>query len=110
LTRDNTERGILRERRPWELAPGERACEVGRPEGARAPAGFNRSGGEEGYGCHGGRKPLKRRFEAEKVSGGSARAEREKGNFLSIAVREESFERRSPGALGAERGSRGFRD
>jgi len=98
LTGDNTERGIEEERRLFGPGNEERACEVRNPEGARAPTGFNRSGGEKGYGCHGGRKPLKRRIEAEKVSVESAGAERWDGNVLPIAVREESFERGSPGA------------
>jgi hypothetical protein len=89
---------------------GERACEVQSPEGARAPTGSNPSGSEKGYGFHGGRKPLERRFEAEEVSKGSARAERFKGNVESIVMEEESFERGSPGAWGAERGFRGSGD
>jgi hypothetical protein len=53
---------------------------------------------------------LERRLEADEVSEGSARAERWDGNVSPIAVKEESFERGSPGALGAERGFQGFRD
>jgi hypothetical protein len=64
----------------------------------------------KGYGFHGGRKPLKRRFEADEVSEESARAERWDGNVSPIAVEEESFERGSPGALGAEKGFRGSGD
>jgi len=83
---------------------------VSRPEGARAPTGSNPSGSEKGYGFHSGIKPLKRRIQAVRVWVGSARAEREKGNFLSIAMEEESFERRSPRVWGAEKGFQGFRD
>jgi hypothetical protein len=53
---------------------------------------------------------LKRRLEADEVSGESARAERWDGNVSPIAVEEESFERGSPGALGAEIGFQGFGD
>jgi len=83
---------------------------VRRPEGARAPTGFNPSGSEKGYGFYRGRKPLKRRVQAVRVWAKSARAEREKGNFLLIAMEEESFERRSPRVWGAEKGFQGFGD
>jgi len=80
------------------------------PRRARAPAGSNPSGSKEGYGFHGGRKPLKRRLKAEKVLGESAGAERGGGNAALTTVEEESSERGSPGAWGAERGFQGFRD
>lgn len=89
---------------------GEKACKVQNPEGARAPAGSNPSGGKKGYGFHGGSKPLRHEFKAEKVLNPSARAEGFNGNVESIAVKEQSFERGSPRAWGAERGFRGFRD
>jgi hypothetical protein len=80
------------------------------PEGARAPTGSNPSGSEKGYGFHSGTKPLKRRIQAVRVWVESARAERKKGNFFSIAMKEKSFERRSPRAWGAEKGFQGFRN
>jgi hypothetical protein len=75
---------------------GGRAFKVGNPEGARAPTGSNPSGSEKGYGFHGGRKPLKRRFKAEKVLSKSAGAEGSRGNAGSIAMEEQRFERPIP--------------
>lgn len=40
-----------------------------KPRRARVPPGINHSGGEEGRGCLGRKKPLKRRCKAEEVLG-----------------------------------------
>jgi hypothetical protein len=56
------------------------------------------------------RKSSKRRFEAGKVLEKSAGTKGEKGNLFFDSRVEESFEGRSPGALGAERGFLGTRD
>jgi len=81
-----------------------------RPKRAKVPFRTKPPGSNEGHGSTGGRKPLKRRLEAVRVSGGSAGAEREIGNDLSITGGEESFGGRSPRVLGAERGLHGLGD
>jgi len=81
-----------------------------RPKRAKVPSRTNHLGSNKGYGSTGGRKPLKRRPEAVRVSGGNARAEREAGNGFPITGGEESSEGRSPRASGAERGFHGLGD
>jgi len=81
-----------------------------RPKRAKVPSRTNHPGSNKGYGSTGGRKPLKRRPEAVRVSGGNARAEREAGNGFPITGGEKSSEGRSPRASGAERGFHGLGD
>jgi len=88
-----------------EGAPGKSE----RPKRAKVPPWTNHLGSNKGYGSTGGRKPLKRRSEAVKVSGGSARAERRVRKGSSIIGGEKSSEGRSPRASGAERGFQGLR-
>jgi hypothetical protein len=63
-----------------------------RPKRAKVPSWTKPPGSSQGHGSTGGRKPLKRRSEAVRVLGGSARAEREAGNGFSITGGEESSE------------------
>jgi len=81
-----------------------------RPKRAKVPPWTNHLGSNKGYGSTGGRKPLKRRSEAVRVSGGNARAERWVRKGSSIIGGEESSEGRSPRASGAERGFHGLGD
>jgi len=61
-----------------------------RPKRAKVPPWTNHLGGNKGYGSAGGRKPLKRRSEVVRVSGGSAGAERGDRKVLLITGGEES--------------------
>lgn len=80
------------------------------PREQEVPTRTKPSGSEEGHGFSGGRKTLRRRYEAGKVSWESARAERWTGNGSPTPGEEESSEGRSPRVLGAERGFRGNGD
>jgi hypothetical protein len=79
-----------------------------RPTRAKVPSWTKHPGSNQGHGSTGGRKPLKRRSEAVRVSGENARAERGVGNSSSITGGEESSEGRSPRASEAERGFHGL--
>jgi len=69
-----------------------------RPRRARLPVRINHPGSMKGDGSTGGRKPLKRRLEAVRVSGESARAERGVRKGSSITGGEEGSGGRSPRA------------
>jgi len=72
-----------------------------------APIRTNPSGCEQGHSFFGGMKPLRRRSKAGMGLGKSAKAERMRGNSLSIIEEEKSSEGKNPGALRTERGPQG---
>lgn len=94
--------------------PSTGALAEGEPERSKSsgeqqvPTRTNHSGGNEGHGFPGGRKPLERGGKVVRVLPGSARAERGVREGSSITWKEKSSGERSPGALGVERYPRGL--
>jgi hypothetical protein len=78
-----------------------------KPRRARAPAGSNPSGSAKGYGFHGGIKPSERRFKAEKVLEGSARAERGPERVPGSPWRRNALKGEAQECRGLKEASRG---
>jgi hypothetical protein len=98
---------------------GERDSGSG-PMGGRRPRGqkaqeskrprpdLSHQGSRRGHGFSGGGKPLRRRYQAERVGRKARERKKEAETLFSITGEEEGSEGRSPGVWGAERGFQGI--
>jgi hypothetical protein len=99
--------GSVRERHLNATLDGGRAQEVRNPKGAKAPT-RTKPPGARGVRLAAWDEAVGASAAGWEVCCGNARTEERKETFVSITQLEKSFEGRSPGALGAEIGFRGY--